>query len=221
MIYYNEEFYQEPSEFDMLVDDFKKSLTESIKDEYVAEMEKLKKENAELQDIKNDFENIKRDYESRKRELERERNDLQSKVRRERLVDLLEDHKITMYRAYSERKYPEKCDKCDDRRQIKYTSPLGRKTSEDCLCRNPKTVYFPKEFIRYEFKLNRDKNGLTAWYRQYGDNEDGFVNDNSILADNIYSTGMSFEEINSYNTFFKTEEECLAYCEFLNKKISA
>lgn len=221
MSFYEEDFYREPSELEVQMEQFKESLMKSVKEEFVAEMERLKTENAVLQSVKKDFENIKRDYESKKYELENERNDLQRKVRRERLVDLLEEHKVTMYKAYSKREYPKKCDKCDANRKIKYTTPLGREASEDCLCNKGKTVYFPQEFIRYEFRLNRDKNGLTAWYRQYSDDEDGFVHESSIHADIIYSSDMRFEDLKQYSTFFKTEEECMAYCEFLNKEVTA
>lgn len=218
MSYYEEDFYQEPSEFEMQIEEFKESLMKSVKNDFIAEMERLKNENIELQSVKEDFKNIKKDYESKKFELERERNDLQRKVRRERLSDLLENHKIIMYKASSKREYPEKCDKCDTNRQVKYITPLGRKTSEDCSCKESKTVYFPQEFIRYEFRLNRNENDLTAWYKQYGDNEDGFTHESSIHADNIYSDDMKFKEIKTYSTFFKAVEECQGYCNYLNEQ---
>jgi hypothetical protein len=218
MEWYEDDFYDEPSEFDMAIEEFKANLMKSVKDEFVTEMERLKKENKELQDVKKNFEEIKRDFENKKRELEYERNDLQRKIRRERLVDLLAEHKIILYKAYSKREIPPKCDKCDKYRKVHYVSPLGRKTSENCLCSEGKTVYFPKEFMRYEFRLNRDKNGLTAWYRQYGDDEDGLVYESSIHADSIYSPELKFEDIKQYSTFFKTKEECQSYCDYLNSK---
>jgi hypothetical protein len=217
MDWYEEDFYQEPSEFEIAMEELKANLMKSVKEEFVAEMERLKSENNELQSVRRDFEKIKSDFDAKKRELEYERNDLQRKIRRERMVDLLSDHKIIMYKAYSKREYPPKCDKCDKHRKIKYISPLGRETSEDCLCKEGKVVYLPKEFVRYEFRLSRNSD-VTAWYRQYTDDEDGLVYDSSIHADNIYATGMEFEDIKNYSTFFKTEEECQAYCDYLNKK---
>jgi hypothetical protein len=217
MDWYEEDFYQEPSEFENAMEELKANLMKSVKEEFVSEMERLKSENNELQLVKRDFEKIKSDFDTKKRELEYERNDLQRKIRRERMVNLLSDHKIIMYKAYSKTEYPPKCDKCDKYRQIKYTSPLGRETTEDCLCKERKTIYLPKEYVRYEFRLNRNKSDVTAWYRQYNDDEDGLVYDSSIHVDNIYSPGMEFEDINHYSTFFKTEEECQAYCDYLNK----
>jgi len=215
---YYDEFYQEPSEFEIQVDEFKTSLMKSVKEEFINEMEEIKKENEELQEVKTNFLAVKSDYETKKRQLENEYQTLKNNVRRERLVDLLKDHKITLYKAYSKRVLPPKCDKCDSRRKIEYISPLGRKTHEECLCAESKTVYYPNEFVRYEFKLNRDGKDLSAWYRQYSDDEDGFVYDSSIYADKIYNSEMKFEDLKQYSTFFKTEEECQKYCDYLNSK---
>jgi hypothetical protein len=218
MSFYEEDFYDEPSEFDIAIEHFKANLMKSVKEDFISQMERLKKENEELQDVKKDFEQIKRDFAHKKSELEREYETLKSNVRRERLVDLSKDHKIIMYKAYSKRKYPPKCDKCDINRKIQYVSPLGRKTTEDCLCKEGKSIYSPAEFIRYEYRLNRNNNAVTAWYRQYSENEDGFVYDSSIHADQIYSPDMKFEDLKQYSTFFKTEEECQAYCNYLNSQ---
>ncbi|MES1047210.1 hypothetical protein FOA22_22410 [Heyndrickxia oleronia] len=218
MDWYENDFYDEPSEFDIQVEEFKASLMKSVKEEFVSEMERLKNENKELQDIKANFEAIKQDFEHKKRQLESEYQTLKSNVRSERLVELLKDHKIILYKAYSKREYPPKCDKCDRNRKIQYISPLGRETTEDCLCKEGKTVYYPHEFMRYEFRLNRNKNGVTAWYRQYSDDEDGFTYDSSINVDEIYSPDMKFEDLKQYGTFFKTKEECQAYCDYLNSE---
>lgn len=216
--YDQEDFYNEPSEFDQQIDEFKSNLLKAVKEEYINEMEQLRKENAELQEVKKNFKQIQQDYDNKKRDLEIERNDLNRKVRRERLSDLFKDHQVILYKAYSSRVLPQKCDKCDDYRRVEYTSPLGRKTKEDCLCKEGKVVYNPQEFIRYEFRLNRDKNSIVAWYRTYDDSEDGFVSDSSIHVEKIYTSDMKFEELSNWSTFFKTEEECQAYCDYLTKK---
>ncbi|WP_342025760.1 hypothetical protein AADC60_24670 [Cytobacillus pseudoceanisediminis] len=214
---YYEDFYHEPSEFDIQVDHFKESLMKSVKEDFLSEMERLKKENENLQDVKDNFNGIVRDYENKKQQLESEYQTLKRNVRRERLVELMKDHKVILYKAYSKKERPPKCDKCDKYRRIAYITPLGKKASEDCLCNEGKTVYYPKEYILYEFKLNSNGNSMTAWYRQYSDDRDGFT-DSSIHAEDIYSTEKKFEDLKQYSTFFKTEEECQAYCDYLNSK---
>ena len=67
-MYYPDDFYNEPSEFGMQVEEFKESLARSIKSEFLEEMERLKKENRKLQGIKDNFEQVKRDYERKKME---------------------------------------------------------------------------------------------------------------------------------------------------------
>lgn len=214
--YEPEDFY-EPSEIEIMFMQLKHNLLKTVKEEYVVEMERLKKENEELLDVKVNFETVKRDYENKKRQLESEYQKLKSNVRSERLVDLLKDHKIVMYKAYSKKQYPPKCDKCDKYRKIQYVSPLGRNTSEDCLCKDGKLVYYPEEYIRYEFRLNPRENNVTAWYRKYSDDGDGFTYDSSIHANSIYSSNINFKDVNEYNTFFKTKEECQAYCDWINE----
>lgn len=218
---YDDGFYHEPSEFEMLVDDFKESLLKSVKEEFVSEMKRLREENATLQSVKKNFEEIKRDYENTKRELDREYSDLKRKVRSERLVELMEDYKLNLYDVNSRREIPPKCDKCDRFRQVEFLTPLGRKTKEKCLCADGKIIYEPRELVRYEFKISRDRKTLIAWYRQYGDDEDGFVMDSSILAETIYSDEMAFGSLNRYSTYFKTKEDCQRYCDYLNEQEGA
>ncbi|RBP89365.1 hypothetical protein DFO70_11112 [Cytobacillus firmus] len=215
---YYEDFYQEPSEFDIQVDQFKESLMKSVKEDFLSEMKRLRDENEKLQGVKLSFDSIVRDYENKKQQLESEYQTLKRNVRRERLVDLMKDHKVILYKAYSKMKRPPKCNKCDEYRRIEYITPLGKKAKEDCLCSEGKRVYYPHEFMLYEFRLNREKNGLTAWYRQYRDDEDGFTSDSSIFVDDIYSPKMKFDDLGAYSTFFKTKEECQAYCDYQNSK---
>lgn len=218
MEWYEDDFYQEPSEFEIKMDEFKESLLNSVKEEFQTEMERLRKENNELQSVKKNLEGIKRDYENKKRELDIERSDLHYKVRKERLVDLLKDHKTILYKASANKVMPPKCDKCNSNRRIEYITPLGRTAKEDCLCSEGKYVYSPVEYVRYEFRLNRDNNGTTAWYRQYSNGEDGLTYDSSIHAESIYSPEMKFEELKKYSTFFRTIEECKMYCDYLNEQ---
>lgn len=49
-----DDFY-EPSEFDQQVEEWKEALKKSVKKEYMDEMERLRRENAELMDIKKNW----------------------------------------------------------------------------------------------------------------------------------------------------------------------
>ena len=65
MSYYYCEDYYEPSEFDEKVEEFKYYLRQSIKEETKNEIEKLRKENESLQEIKRNWDNLVKEYEGK------------------------------------------------------------------------------------------------------------------------------------------------------------
>lgn len=69
-MYYDYEFYDEPNEFEIMINDFKQSIAKSVKKEIVDEMESLKKENEKLQNIKKNYNNILNEYRKKEKELE-------------------------------------------------------------------------------------------------------------------------------------------------------
>lgn len=216
--HYEKDFYNEPTEFDIAMKELKTKLMNSVKEEFLNEMNQLRKENEELQYVKQNLEEIKRDYERKKRELEREYQQRKAEVRKERLIELMKDYKTILYGVDVKIERPPKCDKCDKNRRIRFITPLGREAYEDCTCKEEKKVYFPEECVLYEFRLNRDGHEVVARYRPYSDDEDSFLYYNSIRADCIYSPEMKFEEIDKYRTLFKTKEECQKYCDWLNSQ---
>jgi hypothetical protein len=122
-----------------------------------------------------------------------------------------------MYKAYSKTELPPKCDKCDDNRRLHYKTPLGRNEYEKCDCNNGKLVYYPEEYICASFGVNRDKNGIDAWYKLHLDRDGDYGRlDTSSLFAKIYHEEMKYEDIKQYDTFFKTKEECQGYCDWLN-----
>jgi hypothetical protein len=220
MCEYDEEFYNEPNEFDMQIDEFKQSLLTSVKTEYTAEMERLKAENAELQEVKKNFEQIKNDYKHKEQQLQYDRNNMERTVRGTKLAELMKDLDVTLYSADYKSVQGPKCDNCNDRREIVFTSPSGKQLAEACECAKRSVVYIPAEKILTEFRKNRHGQGLIAWYSQYRDEDDGFTLSSSTVVKNIYSEGMDFNELGRYDTFFRSEEDCQKFCDWLteNKK---
>ncbi|BAK15819.1 predicted ATPase [Solibacillus silvestris StLB046] len=215
---YDEDFYNEPNEFEMQIAEFKASLLASVRNEYKQKMETLLKENADLQEVKKNFEAIKRDFANKERQLEIERNDLERKVRRERLSQLTKDLQVIMYKAYPEHVQGSKCDKCDAQRRIHYKTPLGKDATEKCECAASTRVYKPKEYIKVEFNI---RDGMRAWYEinNFDSNDEyGRFDSSSQFAKAVYKEDMPYESIESYSTFFKTKEECQKYCDYLNSK---
>lgn len=215
MSYYDHDFYREPSEFEKEIDAFKQTLMNSVKDSYKAEIEQLRKENAELQEVKKNFEQIKADYRNKEHQLETDRKKLVYQVRQESLKKLLEDYQIIMWNVTTIREIGPKCDRCDDNRRLFYTTPLGKVMYEDCICKAGKKVYVPKENIRVEFKKRNDSN-FTVWYTDYGDNEDGYKH--GQVPKDLYHPGMKFEALKEHyhGTYFREKEDCQRFCDWLN-----
>ena len=211
------DFYNEPSEFEQMIDEFKRTLMNSVKAEHKDEIKKLRTENANLQTIKNDWKNINYLYESKHRQLENERSTMERTVSKKRLNDLMIDFEISLYNARSERVVGEKCNECDDKRRIAYTTPQGRKTYEECKCNNGKQVYSPQELKCFEIFLSRDGNRMVGLYKKRNYGDDG-MKETEYDYENIYKIGTEYENVNSYRTAFRTKEDCQKYCDWLNDK---
>lgn len=216
MYEWDDEFYNEPSGFDIQVDAFKQTLLNTVKDEYKAEMEQLRKENAELQDVKMRMVEIEKEHNQKMYEIDRMKTNLKMEVRRERLKELMGDFRVELFRAYSRNRKPQKCDKCDEYRRIWYKTPSGKNAYEECECAKGAVYFEPSGMMCSSFEV---RNGnFVAWYKELDGNEDGmkFAFDaDSRVPKNIYS-GQDFSEIEShYDMYFKNKDECQAYCDWL------
>ncbi|QSF42685.1 hypothetical protein [Paenibacillus tianjinensis] len=221
MSWYDEEFYREPSEFEEQIDALKESLMNAIKDEHKAELDKLRKENAELEVIKRDFAQIKEDYRAKERGLELKMKEAQTEARRTRLSALLESFGVTLFQAKRTSILGSKCDKCDDNRQIHYSTPSGKPAQEYCECRVYSILYVPEERICCEFKIERGGQKMKAWYDvmpSKHDDEDYGSYRSSTHLDALYEDGMSFEKLKQHGTFFKEKADCQRYCDWLNEQ---
>src|SRR5699024_3142901 len=204
------------SEFEGLIWELKESLKGSVKEEFIEELESLKRENKKLQDVKENFESIKLDYERKERQLEIEKDNMEREMRNARLSELTKDHQVVMYKAEAKWAEMPKCDKCDENRRIYYETPLGREEFEKCDCDVKEIEYYPGQYIMVEFNVS---NGINAWYKLKREDEEYLSYDRlTRYAKHIYNDDMDYENIESiYDTFFKTKEECQKYCDWLNK----
>lgn len=220
--FYDADFYTEANEFDRQVDEFKQSLMKGVKTEFLEEMESLRKENAELQDVKKNLESIKSDYKRKEQSLEIFKSNLENQVRRERLSKLMKDIKIVAYTVgYSHQKVAEKCNKCDDNRRIYFKTPLGRTDYEKCECDKSVYQYKPVEVPLVTMSLESNSD-TQVWYQVKNENaHDEYLN---YYEDSINGDGMirSLEEVDFeerlYGKLFETEELCVMACDIINKK---
>lgn len=215
---YDEGFYDEPNEFDRLMDELKSSLSKAVKNEWTQELERLRAENAELQDVKANFAAIHREHARQMRELESQRLQAKDEARRERLSSLFHGMDMAMYGVHGTWVKGEKCDRCDQYRQVHYTTPLGRQAVENCTCDKRWQVFSPKVYVCYEITPDAWGKKLSLWY--YATERDGGelikLENSSIGAEVVYTAETPFETLDEEKTLFRTEAECQAYCEYLN-----
>lgn len=223
-MWYDDDFYNEPSEFEIQINELKESLSKSVKDEFLEEMERLRKENKNLQGIKEHFEQIKREYEKKKDECDRVIYEAEQKAKRMRANELMENYRIFAWSTTWKYLYGPKCDKCNEGREVEIILPSGRKVNDECGCSRSKTkVMVPKRMVLYEI-ADRDR-GIAAWYKACGNEKDRYYTidyASSVYTKRTIEPGTSFDEVERREThekaLFSTEEECLAYCKYLNEK---
>lgn len=212
---WDDEFYVEPSEFEMQVDELKQSLMNSVKEEYKAEMDRLRKENEELQSVKVRMDEIKREHKKSLCELSEAKRDALNIVRREKLSKLLECLYVRVYVPYSYREELPKCDKCNERRLIEFKSPSGKQMTEDCSCKAGDKKYRVEEKVCVEFASNDGK--VSAWYKP-SDYKDSDHMVSSDYMEKLYDE-VPFEKIKNYwVAFFLNKDKCQAYCDWLTEK---
>lgn len=219
MCYWDDGDYFEPGEFDEKIEELKNELRESIKKEINDEIEKLRKENKELQGIKRNFESVKKDFERKKDECDRAIRNAESKAKQARLKELMEHFKVTLWAVSWDYRYKKKCDKCDKNRRIQVALPSGNTVDDECSCRVSKKVYYPKENVLYE--LSERNREFMAWYKAKGDRgEEYFIGGPSAkYAKVVVDHNKDFKEIvgeELRKVFFTTKEECQAFCNYIN-----
>lgn len=226
-----EDYWGEPSEFEQQVEEFKDALRNSVKDEIKEKIESLEKELAELNDFKNDKKKIVKEYEDKIKEVKREADvqmraakEAEEKWKKARLHELLGDYLTIGWRAGYTRVYGEKCDKCDDDRKIHFSSPQGKKYTEDCQCAKCYYKYHPQEatlakiYVRKKHFDYDDKGKCDFYNRYYNVKEDGDYDIYETSSEVYTSSDFDYGKANPYRAVFLNEEDCAKYCEWLTEK---
>lgn len=202
--------WYEPSEFDIMIDEFKTELRNSVKKEIQDEIIALKNENARLQDIKINWDNKCKELRDAKLEYENAKRLAISEAKKMRLHELFSDYiKPAWYPDYEYEYIRDKCTECDNDGYIHFKSPQGHDCKELCDCRKKQLVWtvhpakiceiitdgYPPKYNPYRvvFDVTRDK-------------EDEFR-----TATQVYD-GESFDKVDSYRIVFLDKEKCEEYC---------
>lgn len=216
-----EEYFDDYSEFEAKIEEFKDSLKNAVKQEYRDRIEYLEKELAELKDIKANWNAKLAELNEMKEELKLEKKAAIVEARKMRLSELLKDNFLTAYAIKSSIEHVhEKCNKCDENGYIHFKSPQGNDLQEQCKCRTEiKHVYSVTEATVVKFVSdNRSMGKTTSVYYRYehtGKNGDYDDEDRFSLTSNICDN-KAFSEIRTYNAVFLDKETAQAYCDWLN-----
>ena len=231
MYYDYDDYWGEPSEFEQQVEEFKDALRNSVKDEIKEKIESLEKELAELTEFKKDKNKIIQECEDKVKEAKREAEatirkakESEEKWKKARLHQLLGDYLMTGWKTKYERVYGTKCDKCDDDRKIHFSSPQGKKYTEDCQCArcyykySPQEVTLAKIYVRKK-RFDYNDNGKCDFYNRYYRVEEKDDYDLYETSSEVYtSSDFDYEKANPYRAVFLNEENCEKYCEWLTEK---
>lgn len=209
------EDYYEPSEFDILMDGFKDSIRENVKQEIKDKIERLEKENAELRDVKEKWEDVKRYHEEAICELKREKERVRKELESEKINKLLERLAFTAYRPLAKTEMVPKCDKCDENRKIYFTSPMGRKMSEDCTCAARKVTYVPSEESLFRFYV-RSSGEVSA--RCFTRKEEGDWNRYDYWDALYFELPDDLEKVSPSCAVFVNLSDCEKFCDYWNNK---
>ena len=217
-----DDFYEEPTEFDEQIAEFKAGLMKSVKQEFLDKMDRLEKENASLQDFKKRKEQMEREHQNALIEM---RNYIEAETRRvknAKLRTLLGEHLTVGWGLKSIAARPPKCDKCDDNRRVHFKSPSGNELTEPCECDKAAHTYKPEELSLVKFYMDSEKKtyGEERVERHFTKASRWFDSDYDEYVDssNIYEEGTPFEEVHHYGIVFLDKDTCQKYCDWLNEK---
>ena len=201
-----EDFY-EPSEFDSQIEDFKNYLRETVKAEILEELDSLRKENESLRDIKNRIHEIEREHIKAMQNARQE-------VMRMKFAEIFKACSTVYYAPEVEYITQPKCDRCDKDRMIEYTTPLGRRAKEQCACYAKKVRYNPTAC--YVTEISERNRKIVVWHKKAHDDGDGWSSSKVIEQKDICDDKDFAEIPNRWNAYFRNEDMCQAYCDWLN-----
>ena len=210
-----DDFY-EPSEYEIMVEQFKDELRKSVKQEIQDEMERLRKENQELQEIKRNFNKALVEEQDNLRKKANEFEEAKINLARKKVDELFKEAGLykELYTIRYKRVRKKKCDKCDEDRKIWYKTPSGKDAFEYCECSYNYNKYKPEK-VKYIYYTTIDR-GKKLLLQFNSDDHWTVTHD----PKNVYKDGMDFSDMQTTwgRALFENEEDCQRFCDYLNEK---
>ena len=225
MNYFNEDDFYDKS-VNSELDAFIENIKTKAKKEFIDRLNKLEKENQELQEIKRNYKNkiyqLERDYDNKKCELEKEYKDKEYNLYRRPINEIFPFVSKPYYEATVKYDYIPKCDKCDENRQFIYIDPLNREHKFDCTCNK-------KEFSGYEVEekvINfiseiSIRNGKPCMWVDFNVkrfNDEAYISGTFFDKDKIVPSTEVDKLINKYSLMDKIDKYDVSQYYFENKE---
>ena len=214
MLYYDELFgedwCEEPKEEEMALIE---AIKENVKQDIKQEMERLRKENAELQQYKKERQEVEKIKNQYQLKLQTEIEMYKRQLRTARLEELFGDRLVIGWAADCKIVLPPKCNKCDSERYIHFKSPSGRDFKEPCECQHVTKKYEPKEMQLVKISESDVYQGERKIDRYYVKSDVGW-NGYVDATYRVVCDGKASDEIKPYNAIFLNKETCEKYCEW-------
>lgn len=204
-----------------LINTIKKSVTAEFDDELMY----LRKRVVELQDFAEKKDDYDRKIKRLELELEEERKNSVKIAQKMKLSEFIDLIKKPVWICGGSYEYiHDKCDKCDDDRNIHFKSPSGKELTEPCECAERKFIYKPvKGFLiqieqdnYYECRKNAPIKNTVFHYV-----EDSVKNDvdSYRFTYHVVYNGEPFDSLLG-STYFTNLEDCKRYCAYKQEKYS-
>ncbi|MDD2496194.1 MAG: hypothetical protein PHE29_13510 [Tissierellia bacterium] len=229
--------YYEPSELDILLDEYIEKMKSVLLGSVQQEIESLRKENTELKEKEKGFIDRERQLSYKERDLKNKADNLKREVENEfynkTVTENLEKvlDTIDVYYAGVEYKQGKKCNLCNDNRELVAIFPNGTEQHKRCDCAKEYRFYTPMMSTNKMLKIKQRKGQYNYPKR--------FIFESSYKANprDDYDYGYdSFKLIYFFDKFgedvkgthknrgygeniaFYNEKACKKYCDWLNDK---
>lgn len=225
------EFYYEPSAADEIFNEAQSKLIECLNDSIKNKINAIKEENTRLKKENKELRAKISNIEWREREIESREKNLEQSVLQKTFSEMLKpiEKQIVVWRIAHTYVYGEKCNKCNDNREIEFVSPLGKKLTEKCVCSKPYDYYYPCEVAATTLRVYKTYHSpyqvsITPYYDETFDNDfcdfklkryiedlQQFKNIRDVFEDLIAKYGSMYE------VSFAELEDCQKFADYLNE----
>ena len=203
-----------------MLEQLKKEVKQDIQDK----IKNLEDENKELRDVKENWKTLKQEYKNKINEAEIEKQDILDNAKREiynaTLKDLFEncDYFKKLYKVDYKTEKREKCDKCDEDRNLTLIDCYGRKHKVTCECYKSKKIYYAEE--NSETAIYIQKNKERDNFKFEFKNQESYTYGSKIDRENVLEK-FDKNKVDGHlywDVYFTTLEEAQKYADYLNSK---